>query len=284
MIDTIKTFIRASYFYISNAIIFFINFRRYGLKPTNKIVFTYNPYHFGDNAIDMLLLTKASYLHPGYKFNHFCKKQYICDLQNYVSNFNNINIYPLCERPWYAINTWKNYMGRWERFKNKNDFVEYYKFHFNHLINRFGFESYRFKSSDLIFNSEFLIDRNHSYDEYDFLIVNSIPLSKQFIDRENSIDALAVELSKKYKVITTKKITDVSCTSDYGLSLYQIGCLSKSCKNLLMISTGPSWFCINNETIKNAFSISLILDSEFINLSEKVRTINAVPKIEEFDI
>jgi hypothetical protein len=144
--------------------------------------------------------------------------------------------------------------------------------HFEELAKKLKLKNQIIEPKDLLFNEKYLIDDLENIGPFDYLVVNSVPLSGQF-NGINQLDHYSIQLSKMYKIITTRKIQGICCTLDYKLSLYQIGCLSKKCKNLLMVSTGPSWFCLNTKTFKESNSILLMLEDEYIEIGDKIKTI-----------
>ena len=105
------------------------------------------------------------------------------------------------------------------------------------------------------------------FPSYDILIVNSTPLSGQFNIPEYTANMLISELSSRYKIITTKKLSDIPCTSDYNMSLYQIGQLSMCCRCIIAVSTGPSWPALNIFNLNTGKPILLLCDNENIYFS-----------------
>lgn len=101
---------------------------------------------------------------------------------------------------------------------------------------------------------------------FDYLIVNSYGCSGQIKYSSQQQDLLFLDiikaLNKKNKsFITTKKLLDYPSTADYNLSLVRIGQLSKNCKNILAIDTGPFHMCMNKFAINNYEKVILISNS-----------------------
>ena len=120
--------------------------------------------------------------------------------------------------------------------------------------------------------------------DYDWLVVNSLPLSEQFKSNIAELDEFCIKLSNKFSVITTRKISDIPCTTDYGMSMSDIATQSLNCKFHLMISTGPSWYVLNNINCKRSKGIFLLLDNEEVIFSDNMKVFRSVKEFEEFFI
>lgn len=99
----------------------------------------------------------------------------------------------------------------------------------------------------------------------DVLIINSAPRSgqylayfphKQFWDRYISY----LVLRRHLNVITTEKVAGVKCTTDYNLSLKNIGAISTQVKVIIAINTGPLSPCYNTYTLENVRRIYMFHD------------------------
>lgn len=272
--ERFKTYLRSAYFDFETFLLYINQLINGGGAQKENEVHTHIHYHFGDNVIHILFLSKLAKQNPHINFYHYCKRQYIDELLPYVNVFGNLYIRSLESRPYYSLNAWKNYKGDWERSDFKNNVVMYYIDFFERFSNKISIENPIKSEGDFLFDADLLIDCNVD-GSYDYLVVNSIPLSGQF-NCVTNLDKFVHDLSASSKVITTRKLNGIPCTSDFGYSMFQIGCLAKSCKNLLMVSTGPSWYPLNTVTYSKCATIRILLDTEIISIGDKVRTIRAI--------
>ena len=79
----------------------------------------------------------------------------------------------------------------------------------------------------------------HKYKNIDILIINSYTNSGQYHNNMTDIDNLCAHLNKDYNVVTTRKVGSISCTTDDGLSLQEIGAMSCRANYIIAIMTGP---------------------------------------------
>lgn len=185
------------------------------------------------------------------------------------------------------VNVWKNAGagtpggGFWEQHPERNDFAAFYLSWFEYVAFDMGYASPFQYPQDLLFDypklKGSLLNRREPLFPtlFDFLVINSKPSSGQFraYDTEHCMDELILALAVKHSVVYTKPLEDgakvgfpfahnLLCTHDAELSITEIGQLSKCCKYIVMVSTGPSWptFNIFNcETVK--FRL-VLLDNE----------------------
>jgi hypothetical protein len=94
---------------------------------------------------------------------------------------------------------------------------------------------------------------NEKYKNCDILIINSQPASGQYNLNSNKdkFNELIRSLSKKYKIVTTEKVDDITSTRDDNLKIKDIGAISTHCKYVIGISTGPIVPCFNTYAFKN---------------------------------
>ena len=102
---------------------------------------------------------------------------------------------------------------------------------------------------------------------FDVLVVNSPPMSGQ-LKYYSDLSATVLALKENgYKVITTRPVLGVECTQDYKLNVSAIGSLSRQCRFIIMVSTGPSWPTFN---IFNRDTVELriiLIDHERIHIA-----------------
>lgn len=264
---------------------------------------TYNLFHLGDNLIHLHFLRHLALNYPERSFVHATKQSHLGQLDALIEDVGNVSVIglegmeaqPACR--W--INSWKNAgcetgpdipltPGFWDTHPLRNDFSSFYVELFGILSREMGLENPFREPADLWFDYPKLRDGDNTRKiladvsaghagppEFDFLIVNSAPLSGQlraFRGDPHHLTPLIEELAEDYRVITTVPVNrppgapPILCTQDYGLSLTDIGTLSLHCRYLLMVSTGPSWTTFNvwnRETIRLRV---ILLDAEQLNL------------------
>lgn len=260
--------------------VFILKFRKTFFKQKN--IFTHIRWNFGDNAIHIHYLKIIAYKHPEITFFHFVKKSYINDLKFYVNGLNNIIILDLFYCPVFSLDVWKNADQFWFKHFKKSDFVEFYIDFFDNFSAKIGLENPIKNKKDFIFSGKLFINKSKKFSNYDWFIVNSMPLSGQFKSGIVELDDFCVKLSKRFSIITTRKIQDIPCTTDYNMSMCDIAAQSIKCKIHLMISTGPSWFVLNTINCNKSKGIFLLLDHEEVIFSDNMKVMRSVKEFETY--
>ena len=113
----------------------------------------------------------------------------------------------------------------------------------------------------------------------DILIINSIPLGNQYIVDEKSWDNFILNLfNNNFKIATTKKVSNINCTLDKSLSIYQIGAISTHSKIIIAINTGPTSAIFNIFTLNYVKKIYLFDDKVTFSYS-KIKHCNSLEDI-----
>jgi hypothetical protein len=235
--------------------------------------------------------------YPLDKFVHYTHAPYLFQLKDLVSDLGNVvlrdldadgtgDYWNMVPNEILSNNAWKNAGGYWNNHPLKNHYALFYLDWFDHLSAQMGLETPFSKPEDLLFDYPSLREKS-SYvtcAAFDFLVVNSLPMSGQATRfSAPEMDLLINDLhNERYSIVTTARCgTNCICTASYGMTVTEIGKLSQLCKYILMVSTGPSWPTFN---IWNKDSIAkrvIIIDSETIGLSkntEQVRTVEEARK------
>jgi hypothetical protein len=131
---------------------------------------------------------------------------------------------------------------------------------------------------DLLYDNPKL---KHGYNtkQFDVLLVNSDGQSNQTLsnneeDYESFIEKCKL---KNLSVITTKKLKDYPCTSDYNLSVMGIGGLSIHSKVIVGVGTGAIQCCLN---VWNKNKRFLYIDQHHFFHLPNIKMINSVKQIE----
>jgi hypothetical protein len=244
-----------------------------------KKLYFYNNYHYGDCLVSLHFLHHLTQVND-IECEFICNTSYHSQLNEFISLNPKLKLGNLPESsinsvdlrthsgPNRAINLWccpslqrmwgndpKTFPAYSKNFPNLLDLgtmlFEIWKFvcETNDLV--FPFKD----TNDIIFDEEILLQDTLT-SNYDFLIVNSYCTSGQMkIDYEQQDDLMRqiINLFQEHNktFITTQKLDDFECTTDYGLSLVGIGQLSKRCKVLLGVPTAPLWISLNKWSLEN---------------------------------
>lgn len=97
-------------------------------------------------------------------------------------------------------------------------------------------------------------------EEWDWLVVNSKPLSNQ-LDAWDESRLACMALRLPGRVITTHPVPSLPCTRDLAPSLWNIGQLATRCRFIVGINTGPLIACLSVWTLAHAERI-IVVDRE----------------------
>lgn len=235
-------------------------------------------YHYGDNIQNLVYLNAIAKKYPDLNIKYGVNPIQINQIEEFIS-YENLDVIPINSVTANSVDLWKNRFNYWSRNSLKYEYYDFYLLFYSNISKKIGF-SPDIKNKKHLFTQ---IKKNEEHcGNYDILFVNSDPISSQFSYLESDLNDVIDKLSKKYRLITTKKYKSISSSSDNGLSLYQIGQLSLSCKCIIAISTGPSWPILNLENFKNKKPILLLGDSENVNFSAQSKMASSVDDILPF--
>ena len=210
-------------------------------------IHTFNEWHLGDNLIHINFLRRLSKRYPGCFFRHYCNNDYLAQLDPFVQDCVNVSLGALVEKPKNAIDSW---IGSDRYFFDSPLRFEWAAFHldwFDRLAVVMGLRSPIISLSELLFDYPALYSPTATADSYDFMIINSQPLSRQTPDFDPQFlsDLAKGFLSRGYKVITTHPTGFAPSTLAQGLKLAEIGVLSTHCSAVVGIPNGPMWPTLN---------------------------------------
>jgi len=241
----------------------------------------WNVWHLGDHIFSCIYF---------YNIKQYIEKEnikifyYIPDIYLYqVSEFipsPNIILRSINEHT--GMNIWigcDEYEYNWFNYSNSNDgsgFDIFLLNFFNKLSEKINIpikmNEFKYLDNDLLLRYEILPD---NYKDIDVLIINSQPLSNQ-VDMTpyfiNDMNSTIIELSKKYKIVTTNKIEGVNCTLDNNYTIKTIAAISTKAKIIIAINTGPFIGLFNEFTFNNC-KIIYCIDKTNI-FSNKFKKIN----------
>ncbi len=214
-----------------------------------------------------------------FECNFYCKVEYHKDLQPLINSNSKINLRPKSESK--GINLWVSDI-LWRVKDAEGENYPFFSKKYPHLedVCEMVFKSYQLlclennfvppynNKFDIFFDEEIVL-KDSSIEQYDYIIVNSDCKSGQVhftLEEQNNIftSIFTQIISQGSSFITTKKHGDYPCTCDYGLTIGEIGQLSKNCKMVIGVPTSPFWILINKNSLNNGI--------KFLNITEDICT------------
>ena len=207
------------------------------------LVRTYSEYHLGDQLIHLNYLRKVCEFNPNTEAIHYCKQEYIPQLLPLCENLP-ITLQDLTHNK-DAVNSWIGTDGYFYRSPLKRNWVAFHLDWFSHLSNQLGVMNPMQHPDAFLFNYPALEKGKHP--KYDVLIINSVPMSNQLTDYNPWFFQNMVKryLADDHTVMTTLPTGMCQSTLELGMSVTDIGCLSKTVKIIQAVDTGPLWTTYN---------------------------------------
>ena len=218
--------------------------------------------HLGDHIFNVFLFNKLKkYIeYNKITIEYYCEKKYHNEINDFKNSENikiydfkpigyHLNIYNLWKKTTY--NFTKNYI---QNIKISYDslYKELYNKCLLDLEIPIKFTNFYNEDETLLTDYDKLDDK---YKNVDILIINSLPLSNQLNVNEEEWDNLVIELNKRYKIVTSKKVKDIHCTWDDKLTIKKIAAISTKAKVIIAINTGPTSGIFNTYTLNNCKKI-----------------------------
>ena len=203
------------------------------------MIHTYNEYHLGDNLIHLHYLRKACEQNVDLAFTHHCNVAHHDQLTPLLEDMP-IELADLMIPP-HSINAWIGDKNFYYNSPNRGDWVKLHLDWFDNLSNTIEIPSPMACKEDFLFDYPAL--KNRGWSAFDYLIINSPPMSNQLPSYTPEFFHARVKdlCNKGFKVITTHPTGMTNCTLDWGLSVTGIGQLSQVCHRIEGIDTGPLW-------------------------------------------
>ena len=225
----------------------------------NKLKF-YNEYHLGDSGYHIHFCNKLCEYYDDVMITNYIREDLVGISNEFIEPVYKDRIVnkPLGEKPDDAINSWINRNNDYNIWISNiftfDSFDIFYIEFYNRLFGECGYINPVNTVDKFLFDHTLITNPIKSITtKYDFIIINSIPMSGQWGYNESQFDTLISKLvDKGYSVITTKKSrTGVDCTLDMGYTLMDIGVVSTNCKYVIGVHTAPWLYTLNKESINN---------------------------------
>jgi hypothetical protein len=246
-----------------------------------KIEF-YNELHLGDCLYQLLYCNKLAEANLNMEIIFYCQSKYFIELQLWNKFPSRIFLVPIENKTPTAINSWIgiNNFHHATFADYKYVFDKQYIDFFAYLSGLANIDNPIRVSSDMLFDNE---EINMPLEQYDYLIINSEPLSGQV--PKNLLDYLNNELLYELNgsIITTKKIANFKCTLDSSYTLLDIAKLSVRAKYIIGVHTSPFLGCFNKFNIDKITKWYIFqntgLTYSFNNNIISIKDINEIEKI-----
>ena len=236
----------------------------------SQIIVLQNAHHLGDNIINFIFFNKIKdYIEANNIIIHYyCSSQY----HNNLAEFNcskNIIIMNYENKGYVLWQGGDTPHQHWIEDKLCNMFNICLK-HYNIPI---YVNSFEYQDPELFTRYENLDDK---YKNIDILIINSTPLSCQYVYNKEIWDDFIKRLSQKYIVATSQKVND-NILSLHDMSVKNIAAMALKVKKIIAINTGPSVPLYNTDILNNVDVIYLF----GANGNFKTRKIKCLNKLNE---
>jgi hypothetical protein len=260
-----------------------------------KVHRTHCALRLGDNLAHLHFLRALAKENPTHHFIHFAHLCYIAQLSEVVCDLPNVQVLSLervsappktplefwTMKPMHmeSIDAWKNAGHYWERHPLRLNYAQFALGLAVKLSEAMGLQSPLRCVQDLQFSYPALEAWN--YEPFDVLVVNSTPRSGQLpAYNVKEMNHVIGQLSNRYKVITTAPTPhSCGCTQEHGMTVSQIGALSRFCKYIIAVSTGPSWPTFNVFNAQSVLLRYVLIDREEVKISPRTVNLNNVSSL-----
>lgn len=208
----------------------------------------HNVAHLGDCVFSMHYLRKLAQV-CNEEIHFYTPDPYLGEIRSHVVNDEKIHVHPL-PAPADSIPLWIA-TDNFHIFNSSINLNEFYPQFWEYISQKCLKIPSPAKS--LLSDHPLISVYSYVYRPYDFLIVNSVPMSGQFDYNEAHFQRFIYHLRNcGYSIITTKKVPEIPCTLDSGMNLLMIGGLSVKCKNIIGVNTAPMIHTLNQWNIDSS--------------------------------
>ena len=236
-----------------------------------RTIVGYNQWHLGDHIFNFILFyhiknyLEENDIHIEYHLNEEYRSQ--------VSEFNCSKNIHLSDSNQIGLNMWignrdltTHFFG--EVFNSLSKKLDFYLVaYFNEILQKmeipFEMKTFEYTDPDLLVRYERINNEHQNkYADLDFLILNSTPMSGQYLKNDDEWNLLINRLNAKFKIAVSEKVEGVVCTRDDNLTIKDIAAISTRTKKIIAISSGPITGLFNTYTLNNVEVIYAFADIE----------------------
>jgi hypothetical protein len=242
---------------------------------SNNFVFK-SETQLGDCLLQAHFMRKAVEKYPNIIFNFHLIDKHWDQTKEYIEDIPQINLLPYSTVPDKHLRGWVGQFG----IPQLPCPLDGLRLNSYKLLceKKMGIESPFKTVEDLLYDNPKLKD-GYDTKQFDIVLVNSDGQSNQ--TSSNNEEDYEIFIKKAYNkglsVITTKKLKDYPCTSDYNLSVMGIGALSIKSKAIVGVGTGAIQCCLN---IWNKDKRFLYIDQHHYFHLPNIKMISSVNQIE----
>jgi hypothetical protein len=170
-----------------------------------------------------------------------------------------------------------NYSKMYSGLSQNKYYLNYFNIKLKNLNIPVSIKRFCYEDEDLFYRYKKL---DKKYKNIDILIINSEPLSGQYVYNINNWNKGIQILNQKYKIVTTKKVNEnVLCTRDDNLKIKDIASISTKVKVVIAINTGPLIVLLNKFTLMSVkkfyiFDNRVYLDYPNFEMKRKLKDIS----------
>ena len=236
------------------------------------MIHTYNEYHLGDQLVHLHYLRKVCENHPHLEFTHHCNPKHHEQLRPLIEDMP-IEISDLYIPPG-AINAWIGHANFFYEHPDRADWVKFMLAWFERLSFVLEVPSPIACREDLLF--EYPLLNEPLYAQFDYLIINAAPASNQLpkYTPEFFNNRVRDLLNAGHTVITTNPTGMCTSTLEMQMDVTRIGALSKGCKFIEGVATGPMWTTFNVFNLDTVVRRTFYCAHQTVNLTNNTITKN----------
>ena len=254
-----------------------------------RTIVGYNQWHLGDHIFNFILFyniknyleendihieyhLKEEYYSQVSEFN--CSKNIHLSYSNQIEHSSDSNqIDHSSESNQDILNMWignrdlkTHFFGNvFNSLSKKLDF--YLVAYFNEILQKmeipFKMKTFEYTDPDLLVRYERINNEHQNkYADLDFLILNSTPMSGQYIKDDDEWNVLINRLNAKFKIAVSEKVEGVLCTRDDNLTIKDIAAISTHAKKIIAVSSGPITGLFNTYTLNNVEVVYAFANNE----------------------
>ena len=213
-----------------------------------------NHVHLGDNVWQMHYCNKLLKASPDVFIFYYANPVHFVELRHalYSEVKDRIVFREIEEKPTDSISTWINadpdfFRNHYLQANIPLKYEDFYLKWFERLSQRLGVPCPVADKAEMVFDNPILGSKNRLSDRYDFLVLNSFPMSGQYDYRKRRWDSFVRRLSRKYKVVVSETVnarlgfgnSGILSTRDYNLSLADIASLAVDSSRVIAVHSAP---------------------------------------------